>query len=123
VLHRDLVDGTDLSGGQWQRVAIARAVYAARAGRQLVILDEPTANLDVRAETRFYQTVVRALPDVTVVLISHRLSTVRHADRIALLAGGRIAEQGTHTELVDRGGEYARLFALQASRFRGEDSA
>ena len=121
VLHRDLVDGTDLSGGQWQRVAIARAVYAAHAGRQLVILDEPTANLDVRAETQFYQTVVRALPEVTVVLISHRLSTVRHADRIALLAGGRIAEQGTHAELVDHGGEYARLFSLQASRFRGED--
>ncbi|MFC7625887.1 ATP-binding cassette domain-containing protein [Microlunatus sp. GCM10028923] len=121
VLHRDLAGGTDLSGGQWQRVAIARAVYAVHAGRRLVILDEPTANLDVRAETAFYATVVETLPEATVVLISHRLSTVRNADRIVLLADGRIAEQGSHRELVDHGGEYARLFRLQASRFRAEE--
>lgn len=123
VLQRDLVGGTDLSGGQWQRVAIARAIYAVRSGgRPLVILDEPTANLDVRAETQFYETVVRALPGATVILISHRLSTVRHADRIVLLAGGRIAEEGSHETLVSRRGEYARLFALQAARFRGDDA-
>jgi ATP-binding cassette subfamily B protein len=121
VMHRDLAGGTDLSGGQWQRVAIARAVYAVHAGRRLVILDEPTANLDVRAETAFYETVVRALPEATVVLISHRLSTVRHADRIVLLADGRISEQGSHRELITGDGEYARLFRLQAARFRGED--
>lgn len=120
VLQRDLVGGTDLSGGQWQRIAIARAIYAVHAGRELVILDEPTANLDVRAEAAFYEKVVRSLPEATVVLISHRLSTVRHAARIVLLSGGRIVEDGTHDELIAEQGEYARLFALQAARFQGE---
>lgn len=120
-LVSDLADGADLSGGQWQRVAIARAVFAVRAGRRLVKLDEPTANLDVRAETAFYNSVVRTLPEATVVLISHRLSTVRHADRIVLLANGRFEEQGTHEELLARDGEYARLFALQAARFHGAE--
>ncbi|MDN5727008.1 MAG: ATP-binding cassette domain-containing protein, partial [Propionibacteriales bacterium] len=69
LLQRDSAGGTDLSGGQWQRIAIARAIYAAHAGRELVILDEPTANLDVRAEAAFYEKVVRSLPNVTVVLI------------------------------------------------------
>lgn len=119
VLQRDLAGGTDLSGGQWQRIAIARAIYAVHAGRELVILDEPTANLDVRAEAAFYEKVVRSLPEATVVLISHRLSTVRHADRIVLLAEGRIVEDGTHDELLAEQGEYARLFDLQASRFQG----
>lgn len=122
VLQRDLAGGTDLSGGQWQRIAIARAIYAVRAGRELVILDEPTANLDVRAEAAFYETVVRSLPDATVVLISHRLSTVRHADRIVLLSDGHLTEDGTHDDLIAAQGEYARLFALQASRFHGEAS-
>ncbi len=121
LMHRDLAGGTDLSGGQWQRVAIARAGYAVHAGRRLVILDEPTANLDVRAETAFYETVVRTLPEATVVLISHRLSTVRGADRIVLLADGRVSEQGSHDALIALDGEYARLFRLQASRFRDED--
>ncbi|CAM3454997.1 ABC transporter ATP-binding protein [Occultella aeris] len=120
VLQRDVTGGADLSGGQWQRVAIARAVFAVRAGRTLVILDEPTANLDVRAETAFYEKVVRALPTATIVLISHRLSTVRHADRIMLLTDGAISEEGSHDDLVRRDGTYARLFALQAARFRGD---
>lgn len=120
VLQRDMAGGTDLSGGQWQRIAIARAIYAVHAGRELIILDEPTANLDVRAEAAFYETVVRSLPGATVVLISHRLSTVRHADRIVMLAGGRITEEGTHNDLIAARGEYARLFDLQASRFHGE---
>lgn len=120
VLQRDMAGGTDLSGGQWQRIAIARAIYAVHAGRELVILDEPTANLDVRAEAAFYETVVRTLPEATVVLISHRLSTVRHADRIVMLDGGRITEDGTHDDLIAARGEYARLFDLQASRFHGE---
>lgn len=120
ILHRDLDQGVEISGGQWQRVAIARAVFAAHAGREIVILDEPTANLDVRAETAFYETVVRTLPGATTLLISHRLSTVRRADRIVLLSGGRITEQGGHTELIAQRGEYARLFELQASRFGTE---
>jgi ATP-binding cassette subfamily B protein len=109
--------GTDLSGGQWQRIALARALFAVAAGRQLVILDEPTAHLDVRAETAFHELVIGALGAVTTVLISHRLSTVRPADRIALLRGGRVAEEGTHDELIRQGGEYARLFQLQAGIF------
>ncbi|MFI0938575.1 ABC transporter ATP-binding protein [Streptomyces sp. NPDC021020] len=112
-----------LSGGQWQQLAIARAVYALGHGRTCVVLDEPTAHLDVRAETRFYQQVVTSLPGATVLLISHRLSTVRHADRILVLRDGRLAEQGNHRELMAHAGEYARLFALQAERFHLREAA
>ncbi|MCK1798975.1 ABC transporter ATP-binding protein/permease [Streptomyces sp. XM4193] len=117
VLSADRERGTDLSGGQWQRVAIARAVFAVEHGRDLLVLDEPTAHLDVQAEARFHRQVVAEVGGATVVLISHRLSTVRQADRIALLEAGRVTEQGTHRQLLDAGGEYARLFALQAARF------
>ncbi|MBU7600083.1 ABC transporter ATP-binding protein/permease [Streptomyces sp. P38-E01] len=117
VLSADRAGGTDLSGGQWQRVAIARAVFAVEHGRDLLVLDEPTAHLDVHAEARFYRQVVAEVTGATVVLISHRLSTVRQADRIALLEAGRVTEQGTHRQLLDAGGEYARLFELQAARF------
>ncbi|OLT30492.1 hypothetical protein BJF79_09605 [Actinomadura sp. CNU-125] len=107
----------DLSGGQWQRTAIARALYAVRRGRSVIVLDEPTAQLDVEAEAEFYDRVVRAVRGTTVILISHRLSTVRNADRIAVLSAGRITESGTHPELMRRNGDYAELFRLQASRF------
>ena len=107
----------DLSGGQWQRLAIARAMFAVGCGRQVLVLDEPTAHLDVRAEAAFYDQIVRDIAGVSIVLISHRLSTVRHADRIVLLQDGRITESGSHAELIARGGEYARLFELQAARF------
>ncbi|MEV0614273.1 ABC transporter ATP-binding protein [Nonomuraea sp. NPDC050404] len=116
-LTRDRSDGVDLSGGQWQRVAIARAVFAVGHGRDVLILDEPTAHLDVEAETRFYRQVVAEVPGTTVLLISHRLSTVRNADRIVLLEAGRVAEQGDHDDLLARDGAYARLFRLQAARF------
>lgn len=112
-------EGVGLSGGQWQRVAVARALFAASHGRDLLILDEPTAHLDVEAEADFYRRVVAAVHGATVVLISHRLSTVRHADRIVLLRDGRVAEQGSHDELMAAGGDYARLFRLQAARFGG----
>ncbi|MEV0616657.1 ABC transporter ATP-binding protein [Nonomuraea sp. NPDC050404] len=107
-----------LSGGQWQRLANARALFAVRSGRRLLVLDEPTAHLDVRAEEAFFDQVVREVCGTSVVLISHRLSTVRHADRIALLRSGRITEVGVHEELLDRDGDYARLFRLQAGRFQ-----
>ncbi|MGI5152112.1 ABC transporter ATP-binding protein [Plantactinospora sp. CA-294935] len=116
-LWREGTAGTELSGGQWQRIAIARALFAAAHGRRLLVLDEPTAHLDVAAEAAFYRRVVAQVPRATVLLISHRLSTVRPADRIVLLRDGVVAEEGSHDELMASGGEYRRLFTLQAARF------
>ena len=121
VLWSEQSDGVDLSGGQWQQVAVARAMFAAWHGRDLIILDEPTAHLDVETESDFYQRVVAEVRGRSVVLISHRMSTVRHADRIVLLDGGSIVESGSHSELMAADGEYARLFRLQAERFNGPD--
>ncbi len=109
--------GVDLSGGQWQKVALARAIYGVQHGRRLMIMDEPTAHLDAGQEAEFYDRVVKTLTGATIVLVSHRLSTVRSADRIVLLEHGRISEAGNHDELMRRDGEYARMFRLQASRF------
>jgi ATP-binding cassette subfamily B protein len=119
VLSKEFERGVGLSGGQWQKVALARAVYAAQHGRRLLIMDEPTAHLDAQVETEFHDRVVRALSGVTIVMISHRLSTVRSADRIVLLEDGRIVEEGGHTELLAAAGPYATMFTLQASRFGG----
>ena len=119
VLSKEFERGVGLSGGQWQKVALARAVYAAQHGRRLLIMDEPTAHLDASVETEFHDRVVRALSGVTIVMISHRLSTVRSADRIVLLEDGRIVEEGGHTELLAAAGPYATMFTLQASRFGG----
>ena len=109
--------GTDLSGGQWQRVALARALCAIRGGAGLVLLDEPTAQLDVRGESQVFDRVLRATRQATTILISHRFSTVRHADRICVLEHGRVVELGTHRELMDRRGRYQTMFDLQAKRF------
>lgn len=122
VLSKEFTEGVDLSGGQWQKVALARAIYAAQHGRRLLIMDEPTAHLDAALETDFYDRVVRTLSGVTIVMISHRLSTVRSADRIVLLEAGRVVEQGTHADLMAARASYAQLFTLQASRFAGEAS-
>ncbi|TMR15521.1 ABC transporter ATP-binding protein [Nonomuraea turkmeniaca] len=117
VVSRELHDGVDLSGGQWQRLALARVFFAAGHGRDLIVLDEPTAHLDVRAEADFNRDVVSGVEGATIVLISHRLSTVRHADRIVVMRGGAILEDGDHNALMALGGHYARMFELQASRF------
>ncbi|PGH51980.1 ABC transporter ATP-binding protein [Streptomyces sp. Ru87] len=116
-LSRQYEGGAQLSGGQWQRVAIARALYALDAGARVLVLDEPTAALDVRAEREFFSRFVELTRGVTTLLISHRFSSVRHADRIVVLEDGRVAEDGTHGELLARGGRYAELFRLQAERF------
>jgi len=107
--------GVDLSTGQWQRVALARAFLR---DAPLVVLDEPTAALDPRAERDLFETVAALYRSRSAVLISHRLSSVRFADRICVLAGGRIIESGAHDDLVAAGGTYAELFELQAHAYR-----
>lgn len=110
--------GQELSIGEWQKLALARTFFR---DSQIVALDEPTSSLDASAEHAVLQAFDRLAAGKTTILISHRLSTARTADRICLLAGGRIAEQGTHDELMRRRGAYARLFELQAMRYRGTD--
>lgn len=117
VLSPHYTGGVDLSGGQWQRVALARALYAVERGARLLILDEPTSQLDVRAEAAFYDRFLEITEGTTSVIISHRFSTVRRADRIAVLDGGRITEVGSHSELLAADATYARMFRLQAPRF------
>ncbi|MDF3139833.1 MULTISPECIES: ABC transporter ATP-binding protein [unclassified Streptomyces] len=117
-LSRSRAGGVDLSGGQWQQVALARALYAARLGARVLVMDEPTSHLDVRSEHELFQRLHGLTRDMSTVLITHRLSTVRSADRIVLLDGGRVTESGTHEELVALGGEYARVYGIQAERFR-----
>jgi ATP-binding cassette, subfamily B, bacterial len=123
VLSSRYQGGTDLSGGQWQRIALARALFATDAGASVLVLDEPTAQLDVRAEVAFFDRFLDLTQGLTTVVISHRFSTVRRAQRIVVLEHGRITEQGTHEELLALGGRYAELFELQARRFSTGDEA
>ena len=109
------IDGTDLSCGQWQRVALARTFFR---DAPLVILDEPTAALDAKAEHELFARIGELFSDRSVLLISHRFSTVRSADRIYVLNEGYVVESGTHEELVAAGGTYAELFSLQASPYQ-----
>jgi len=121
VLARGYDGGTDLSGGQWQRIALARALAAVRLGAGVVLLDEPTAQLDVRGEAEIFDRLLAATRHCTTILISHRFSTVRHADRICVLEHGRAVELGTHDELMALGGRYRTMFDLQAQRFHVPD--
>ncbi len=121
ILARGYDGGTELSGGQWQRVALARAMCAVQLGAGVVLLDEPTAQLDVRGESEIFDRVLEATRHATTILISHRFSTVRHADRICVLEHGRVIELGTHDELIALGGRYRIMFDLQAERFSGAE--
>ena len=118
ILARAYEDGIDLSGGQWQRVAIARSLYAVDKGARVLVLDEPTAALDVRAEAEFFDQFVELTEGLTTVLISHRFSSVRRADTIVVVEEGRVVEAGSHDELMENDSRYRRLFELQARRFR-----
>jgi ATP-binding cassette subfamily B protein len=115
LLSRHFTDGADLSGGQWQRLAVSRAFYR---DAPLLICDEPTANLDARAEHAVYQRLRELAAGRTVVLITHRMASVREADRIYVLDHGALVEQGDHDELMAADGIYAQLFTLQASAYQ-----
>nr|WP_202897521.1 ABC transporter ATP-binding protein [Actinopolymorpha pittospori] len=122
ILSPEFTGGTDLSGGQWQRVALARALAAVAGGAGIIVLDEPTAALDVRAEAALFDRFLEVTAGMTTLLVSHRLSSVRHADRIIVIGQdtigrGRIVEDGTHGQLMAANGAYARMFSLQARRF------
>ena len=121
VLARGYEGGTDLSGGQWQRVALARALCSVKLGAGVVLLDEPTAQLDVRGESEIFERILAATRHCTSILISHRFSTVRHADRICVLEHGKVLELGSHKELMALGGRYRTMFDLQARRFDVEE--
>lgn len=121
VLARGYEGGIDLSGGQWQRVALARALCAVKMGAGVVLLDEPTAQLDVRGEAEIFERILAATRHCTTILISHRFSTVRQAHRICVLEKGKVVELGTHDELMALNGRYRTMFDLQAQRFTSED--
>ncbi len=109
--------GVDLSGGQWQRVALARAIAKVESGADVVLLDEPTAMLDVRGESEIFRRVLDAASEATTILVSHRFSTVRRAELICVVEHGRAIELGSHDELMALGGRYHTMYDLQASRF------
>jgi ATP-binding cassette, subfamily B, bacterial len=117
VLGREHSGGAELSGGQWQKVAVARALAGVHGGASVLILDEPTANLDVRAEAALFDRMLELTAGLTTILVSHRFGNVRRAGRIVVLESGRITEDGSHEELIAAGGRYAEMFGLQAARF------
>ena len=116
-LSRQFSDGAQLSGGEWQRLALSRALFAVRSGAGVLILDEPTAALDVRGEAEVYERFLELTRGTTTIVISHRFSTVRRADRIVVIEGGRVVEDGNHEQLLAAGGRYSTMYWLQAKRF------
>jgi ATP-binding cassette subfamily B protein len=122
-LSRQFSGGTQISGGEWQRLALARALFAVRAGAGLLILDEPTAALDVRGEAEVYERFLELTRGVTTIVVSHRFSTVRRADRIVVIEGGRVIEDGSHRQLLAADGRYATMYRRQATRFRPAEAA
>ena len=122
ILNKAYAGGTDFSGGQWQRIALARALCQVYLGAGLVLLDEPTAQLDVRGEAEIFNRVIEETKDVTTILISHRFSTVRKTDLICVLEHGRVIEFGSHDELMALGGRYQTMFDLQASHFEENET-
>jgi ATP-binding cassette subfamily B protein len=120
ILSKEYQAGTDLSGGQWQRIALARALFAVEAGAEVLVLDEPTAALDIRAEVELFDRFLELTAGLTTILISHRFSTVRRADLIYVLEAGQVVERGSHDELMAMNGRYARMFRFQLDRFRDE---
>lgn len=114
VLSRQYDKGIDISGGQWQRIALARALFAVQGGAGVLVLDEPTANLDARAEVHLFDRFLEVTHGATAILISHRFSTVRRANRIVVIEDGAVVEEGTHAELLAMHGAYAQAFSLQA---------
>ncbi len=117
MVSREFSGGTQLSGGEWQRLALARALFAVQAGAGILVLDEPTAAMDVRGEAEVYDRFLEVTRGVTTIVISHRFSTVRRADRIVVVEHGQVVEDGSHTELMAMGGRYATMYELQAARF------
>ncbi len=115
MLGRRFEGGVELSGGEWQKIALARA-YLRDA--QLLILDEPTAALDARSELEVFERFAELTEGKMALLISHRFSTVRMADRIVVLSGGRLIEEGNHQQLMASGGVYAGMFEMQAASYR-----
>jgi ATP-binding cassette subfamily B protein len=122
MLARHYEGGTDLSGGQWQRIALARALFRVEADARVLVLDEPTASLDVRAEAEIFDRFLDLTRSLTTVLISHRFSTVRWADAIGVIEQGQLIELGSHEELLAAQGRYAAMYHLQAARFSEEAS-
>jgi ATP-binding cassette subfamily B protein len=117
VMSSGYAGGVDASGGEWQRIAIARALFGLRHGARLLIMDEPAASLDARAEAHLYDTFHELTAGATTIAISHRFATVRKAERVVVLDQGQIIEDGTHDDLIAADGRYAELFRLQARRF------
>ena len=115
ILGTEFADGEQLSGGQWQKLAIARAFYQSAP---VLIMDEPTSAIDAEAEFEIFNNLEAEYRDKTLILVSHRFSTVRNADRILVIDDGRIVEHGTHDQLLAAGGRYAAMFTAQAAGYR-----